>query len=58
MFQRDDQRVLHQLFGHAAIAPDARKSPDDLRRLDAPCGVDGSGRRIHRVRYASARFAA
>ena len=42
LFERGDQRVLREILGEADVADDARQPRDDLRRFDAPDGVDRS----------------
>ena|SRR5438477_3366511 len=59
-FQRGDQRILREFFGHAYVANDASQARDQARGLNAPDGVDRSvnflGRHGGLLRYARSVF--
>ena len=40
--QRDDQRVLRELFGHTHVADDPRQPGDQPGRLDPPDSIDSA----------------
>src|SRR5207237_3964906 len=42
LVERGNERVLREVFGKPDVAYDAREAGDELRRFDAPNGVDGT----------------